>query len=102
MKYTGNSNVLPGLIFYSIAEMLIFDIKARLGSWRHKGTDGDSWVYSYLWIVLLTSNLLNINYLHGAVMGARGVIKSCIMFLLSKVIKSCLEAKHLCIERLIL
>ena len=52
-----------------------------------------------LWIVLLIGSLLNINYLHDTVVGARGLIKSHKMSLPSKTVKSCLEAKLLCVER---
>lgn len=50
-------------------------------------------------IVLLTGSLLNINYLHDTVVGARELIKSHKMSLPSKFVKSCLEAKLLCVER---
>lgn len=52
-----------------------------------------------LWIVLLTSSLLNNNYPYDTVVGARGVIKRHKVFLPSKIVESCLAAKHLCIER---
>lgn len=52
-----------------------------------------------LWVVLLTSSLLNINYPYDTMGGAGGVIKRCKMFPPSKIVKSCLEAKHLCIAR---
>ena len=50
-------------------------------------------------LIWLTGSLLNINYLHDTVVGARGLIKSHKMSLPSKSVKSCLEAKLLWVER---